>query len=234
MKLRVSNLGSGLRAVAAIAISVTLVACATVRDSPADVTDQDIATYRVAMDHGCRDAGARRGDSQTKIDGFCGCVAETLTREVTPAEWRQAVFHAQHGHDQDEIKALAPHLKKVEQCRAFSAELKPESSSSSQAAASQYEVAKKLSDSQARDEYARYMDAWGEVNNGNHLDEAGGCYGRGSGAAHLVLMLDETGLVADVSIEGNSDRAQCFRRTYLHYPFPKPPHAPYYVSLTFN
>jgi hypothetical protein len=235
MKIQGLNLGNCLRAVAAIIVSITLVACVTTRDSPADVTDQDISSYRIAMDHGCRDAGAKRGDSQMKIDKFCGCVVETLSREVTPAEWRQAVLHAQRGHDQDEMKILAPHLQKVEQCRAIPVGLMPESSTPpSQVSSSQYQVVKKLADSQPRDEYGRYMDAWDNVNNSNHLDELGGCYGRGNGAAYFVLILDEAGQVADISFDGNSDKAQCFGRTYMHYSFPKPPRAPYYLSLTFN
>ena len=98
--------------------SLTLAAStAAAQQTAADVTPGDIAEYKQLAEKGCREAGAKQGDTPAVVEAFCGCVIETLTKNVTDAEWRQLVVYSRNKQQREESEALAPHLKNLSACR---------------------------------------------------------------------------------------------------------------------
>jgi hypothetical protein len=82
-----------------------------------DVTDAQIADYKRTAETACRDGGKQQGDPQAQVEAFCGCMIETLNKNMTPAEWKQVVGYARNNQSKEEREALLPHLSKLD-CRA--------------------------------------------------------------------------------------------------------------------
>jgi hypothetical protein len=85
--------------------------------SPSTVTEAQIADYKRAAQTACRDGGKQQGDPEAKVEAFCGCMLETLNKDMTPAEWRQVVAYSRNNQEKEEREALMPHLKKLDVCR---------------------------------------------------------------------------------------------------------------------
>ena len=99
---------------------IALAGCAaSPPDSPAAVTDLDIQRYQFSLYQDCRDAGARHGEPQSKIEVFCNCASETLKREVGRSDWQIIVFYALNKRDSDEMQSIAPFMKRIVACRAL-------------------------------------------------------------------------------------------------------------------
>ena len=95
-----------------------------------------------------------------------------------------------------------------------------------------FDEAHRRADAQPHDAAYAYEDKWDAVNNSNHLDEKDGCYDQlSSGVTQQVLVLDKTGLVTEVIADVDNAKSQCFRKSYLHFQFPAPPFAPFYMYL---
>ena len=90
--------------------------CTFAQDTPTEVTDEQIASYQQGIETGCRGAGLRKGDPLDRVDAFCTCVMKVLRSELTPAEWRQAYFHAARHEEKEERAVMAPHLQSVATC----------------------------------------------------------------------------------------------------------------------
>lgn len=92
-----------------------------------------------------------------------------------------------------------------------------------------FATAKRLADAGPHDD--AYLQRWDEANNSQHLDEKGGCYFKSPGPLRQVLVIDAGGEVIDVIADRDNAKAACFRGSYLHAHFPRPPSAPYYQYL---
>jgi hypothetical protein len=100
------------------AASILLAACVgTPHKEPSQINAPEVAIYRLGLETGCKDAGRKKGDSQTKVEAFCSCMMVTFENRMTPGEWKQATFFAQQRRDRDEQAVLAPHLPFVRACR---------------------------------------------------------------------------------------------------------------------
>jgi hypothetical protein len=82
-----------------------------------DVTDAQVADYKRAAETACRDGGKQQGDPPARVEAFCGCMMETLNKNMTPAEWKQVVVYARNNQAKEERDALTPHLQKLAVCR---------------------------------------------------------------------------------------------------------------------
>lgn len=101
----------------AVAVLCSLATSTAAQQKPAEVTPEQIAEYKQLAEKGCREGGAQQGDSPAVVEAFCGCVIETLSRNMTEAEWRQVVAYSQNKQQREESEALAPHLKNLGACR---------------------------------------------------------------------------------------------------------------------
>jgi hypothetical protein len=90
---------------------------ATAQDSPIDVSDVEIAKYRAVADAACREGGKKNGGPETKVEGFCTCLMDHLTRAMTRAEWQQVYYYSRNQRENDEKQVLAPHLKTFQGCK---------------------------------------------------------------------------------------------------------------------
>lgn len=96
---------------------LTLTGCGSLHKVPDEVSDLEVKLYKAGMDKGCRDAGRAKGDSQSKIDGFCGCMMEKLNQSLSYAEWQKATFFAQKKLDAEELQSVAPQKRGIDACR---------------------------------------------------------------------------------------------------------------------
>jgi hypothetical protein len=87
------------------------------QDQATDVSDDQVAMYKTGLEMGCRDAGRRRGDPVSKVDGFCTCMMSALAASVSHSEWQQAFFHSVRKRDREEMMVLKPHLSKLQACK---------------------------------------------------------------------------------------------------------------------
>ncbi len=62
--------------------------------TPDEVTDQQIEGTKVAMDKGCREAGARRGYLPEKLDLVCGCASEVAEARLTLQQWQELYIYS--------------------------------------------------------------------------------------------------------------------------------------------
>jgi hypothetical protein len=81
-----------------------------------NVTEAQIAEYKRNAAAGCQEGGKQQGDPEAQVTAFCGCLIETLSKNMTPAEWRQVVFYSLKKQGEEEVKALTPHLEKAKAC----------------------------------------------------------------------------------------------------------------------
>lgn len=86
------------------------------QESAGDVDASHIAVYQMAMESGCKDAGHRSGDSDARVDAFCGCMVQVLKTELTPAEWQQAYRYSATHRNKEEMQVFGPHLQKIQSC----------------------------------------------------------------------------------------------------------------------
>ena len=93
-----------------------LVTCAIAGSAWAQ-TDAQIEDYKRAAETACRDGGKKQGDPPAKVEAFCGCMIETLNKNMTPAEWKKIVGYARNNQAKEEREALTPHLEKMDACR---------------------------------------------------------------------------------------------------------------------
>jgi hypothetical protein len=82
------------------------------------VTDGEIDRYKMTARNACIDSGAAANAPQDEVLAFCGCVLDTLTGSMTHPEWQQAYFYSIKERAEDEKNVLAPHMAKIEACRA--------------------------------------------------------------------------------------------------------------------
>jgi hypothetical protein len=99
-----------------------LLTCATAgsawaQKTATDVTDAQVSAYKLTAETACRDGGKQQGDPPAKVEAFCGCMMETLNKNMTPAEWKQVVAYARNNQAKEEREALMPHLQKLDGCR---------------------------------------------------------------------------------------------------------------------
>ena len=88
------------------------------QNAPSDVTDGEIDRYKTIARNACIDSGAAAGAPQDQVLAFCGCVLDTLTGSMTRPEWQQAYFYSMTDRSEEEKAVLAPHMAKIEVCRA--------------------------------------------------------------------------------------------------------------------
>lgn len=80
-------------------------------------TAQEIRTYKFGLELGCRDGGARKGDSRDQVDAFCGCVVKTLDRVVTPADWERAARYSFDKRDDESNQVIGPYFQQTATCK---------------------------------------------------------------------------------------------------------------------
>ena len=90
---------------------------ALAQESPAEVTDGEIARYKALAQKSCREPGLARGDPQEKVDTFCNCVIATLEKNLKRTEWQQLYFYSQKNQEEQEKIVLAPQVKHLIACR---------------------------------------------------------------------------------------------------------------------
>ena len=101
----------------AVLLACTIAGSAWAQKTASTVTEAQIADYKQTAQNACRDGGKQQGDPEAKVEAFCGCMLETLNKNMTAAEWRQVVAYSQNNQEREEREALMPHLKKLDVCR---------------------------------------------------------------------------------------------------------------------
>ena len=99
----------------AVLLACVFSASAFAQKEPAEVTDGEIAKYKVAAETECRVGAAGKGDP-ADIAAFCSCLFASLDKTMTRPEWQQVYFYANGGEGARARQVLDPHLKKTE-CR---------------------------------------------------------------------------------------------------------------------
>ena len=82
-----------------------------------EVTDGQVNSYQRAMEAGCKNQGRGKGDPPEKVDALCDCVLKVLKEEVQFSDWQKAYFYSRARNDREEMRILAPHMKKAQVCR---------------------------------------------------------------------------------------------------------------------
>lgn len=105
MKLRIT----------AVILASALAASAFAQKEPSEVTDKEIAGYKVSAEGECRAGAVGKGDP-ADIAAFCSCLFKSLDQSMTRPEWQQVYFYSHTGDGPKARQVLDPHLKKAE-CR---------------------------------------------------------------------------------------------------------------------
>jgi hypothetical protein len=102
---------------AGLLLGAALTAPVNAQEAPAEVTDGEIAKYKVSAQNACREVGMAGGDSQARISAFCQCALEVFSKNMTRAEWQQAYFYSLKNQVKEEQAVYAPHRARLEACR---------------------------------------------------------------------------------------------------------------------
>lgn len=102
----------------AVLIAVAWGGAAYAQQSPAEVTDGEIAKYKKAAYAGCRDPGIARGDPEAQIDAVCSCFIKSIEKTMKRTEWQQAYFYWLKEQETEAKAVLAPHVQNLGHCRA--------------------------------------------------------------------------------------------------------------------
>ncbi len=99
-------------AIAVFCMLVPLLASA--QDTPADVTDAQVAELRASVEPGCIARGRARGAPEHDVVSFCSCMTKVLDANVPIDTWRRMTWLASQ-HKQEEMgqsmNAFAPLLQ---------------------------------------------------------------------------------------------------------------------------
>ena len=106
-----------LAAAAAFVLTASQAALTFAQSEPAEVTDTEIARYQSRAKEACVQAGLSRGDPKERVEAFCGCMLDTLTKSMSRSEWQQAYFYSMKEQSDDERRVVAPHLSQLDACR---------------------------------------------------------------------------------------------------------------------
>jgi hypothetical protein len=93
-----------------------LSAAAPAQDSPADVTDAQIASFKAKMESGCERRGIERGDDSDYVAAFCKCVTRTLEQSVRRPGWQQVYWLDTKQRQAEEQAFFAPYLDRLKAC----------------------------------------------------------------------------------------------------------------------
>lgn len=99
----------------ALLLACAIAAPAFAQKEPAEVTDREIAKYKVSAETECRTGAAGKGDP-ADVAAFCSCLFKSLDKSMTRPEWQQVYFYANTGDANHAREVLDPHLQKAE-CR---------------------------------------------------------------------------------------------------------------------
>lgn len=99
----------------AIAVLCALVPLrASAQETPADVTDAQVAEMRAGLEPGCIARGRARGAPEHDVVSFCTCMTKVLDANVPADTWRRMTWLASQ-HRQEEmlpsLNSLAPLLQ---------------------------------------------------------------------------------------------------------------------------
>ena len=81
------------------------------------VTDADVALYQRNLEDGCKESGRESGTPTEETAAFCGCLVNTLRKEMSHAEWQQAFLFASNRQHQEESRVIGAHSQKAVACR---------------------------------------------------------------------------------------------------------------------
>jgi hypothetical protein len=99
----------------AVLLACAVSAAAFAQKEPAEVTDNEIARYKVSAESECRAGAAGKGDP-ADVAAFCSCLFSSLSKSMTRPEWQQVYFYANNNEGARARAVLDPHLQKAE-CR---------------------------------------------------------------------------------------------------------------------
>ena len=99
-----------------ILLTCAIAAPVGAQQTVAEVTEAQITEYKRSAAAGCQEGGKKKGDPQAMVDAFCGCLIDTLNKNMTPNEWRQVVLYSLNKQAEAEVKVLTPHLARVKAC----------------------------------------------------------------------------------------------------------------------
>jgi hypothetical protein len=97
----------------AVLLACAVSAAAFAQKEPAEVTDNEIAKYKVSAETECRVGAAGKGDP-ADIAAFCSCLFSSLNKTMTRPEWQQVYFYANTNEGARARTVLDPHLQKAE------------------------------------------------------------------------------------------------------------------------
>jgi hypothetical protein len=103
------------RRLTAVLLACALSPVALAQKEPSEVSDKEIAGYKVTAESECRAGAVGKGDP-ADIAAFCSCLFKSLDKTMTRPEWQQVYFYAHHADKAKAREVLDPHLKKAE-CR---------------------------------------------------------------------------------------------------------------------
>ena len=97
----------------AVLLACAVSAAAFAQKEPAEVTDGEIAKYKVSAEAECRVGAVGKGDP-ADIAAFCSCLFGSLNKTMTRPEWQQVYFYANANEGARARAVLDPHLQKAE------------------------------------------------------------------------------------------------------------------------
>ena len=100
-----------------LAVASLTVQPVSAQEASSEVTDAEIAGYKVTVKKACMDPGLARGDPPERVEAFCSCVVEVLEKSMTRSEWQQAYFYSRREDAAEEKRIVGPHFSKLQVCR---------------------------------------------------------------------------------------------------------------------
>jgi hypothetical protein len=94
-----------------LATSVTMLAQA--QQAATEVTDAQIAQYKVKLESGCTRDAVQGGLVAAQAQAFCSCTAKQIGESMSLSEWQAATYQSSKQAEREEMMVLVPHIRKA-------------------------------------------------------------------------------------------------------------------------
>ncbi|HTV80553.1 MAG TPA: hypothetical protein VMF03_20040 [Steroidobacteraceae bacterium] len=91
--------------------------CAAAAEPYPDASPAQIGALQNGIEHGCLNAGKRKGGDPAHVTAVCKCVIQVLKSDVTPDEWNKAVYLAMRHQNEESNAVILSHSGKMATCR---------------------------------------------------------------------------------------------------------------------
>jgi len=97
----------------ALILAASISALVAAQQAVTEITAEQVEQYKVKLEAGCVKDALRGGLEVTRARAFCSCSIKHVGENMSFAEWQSASLQSSQQAEIEEMKILAPHIRKA-------------------------------------------------------------------------------------------------------------------------